>query len=185
MSLINTINSITGIDLDTFAPRPNVGGYSTHGGYCGPAVKPIALNLVQQVGGDADWRLPVSRHRRHIGMARSGGVYFARLRSVQVCTAVMHYGFRIVEDMIDGLKNWMGEKGFHTIEDFRGLSLSRVVEWQDLDLNYRIVARIDEAKCIGCELCHTACQDGAYQCIHMDRVKTVTRGITMTPIPKA
>src|SRR5579872_2097003 len=49
LSAINTINSITGIDLDTFVPRPNVDGKSSHGGYCGPAVKPIALHLVQQL----------------------------------------------------------------------------------------------------------------------------------------
>src|SRR5439155_17576050 len=52
LSAINTINSITGIDLDTFEPRPNVDGKSSHGGYCGPAVKPIALNMIQQVNSD-------------------------------------------------------------------------------------------------------------------------------------
>jgi dihydropyrimidine dehydrogenase (NAD+) subunit PreA len=104
--------------------------------------------------------------------------------AVQVCTAAMHYGFRIVEDMIDGLRNWMREKQFKSLEDFRGRSLPRVVEWKDLDLNYKIVARIDESKCIGCELCYTACQDGAHQCIHMDRMPAVPNGITMTPSPR-
>ena len=80
----------------------------------------------------------------------------------------MHYGFRIVEDMIDGLSNWMDEKGFRTIEDFRGLSLPKVTEWKHLDLNYKIVARIDRDKCIGCDLCYIACWDGAHQCIHID-----------------
>ena len=90
--------------------------------------------------------------------------------TVQVCTAAMHYGYRIVEDMVDGLDNWMREKGFKTIDDFRGLSLTRVTEWKHLNLNYKIVARIDEQKCIGCDLCHIACWDGAHQCIHLDRV---------------
>ena len=90
--------------------------------------------------------------------------------TVQVCTAVMHYGYRIVEDMAEGLDNWMREKGFKTIEDFRGLSVQRVTEWKHLNLNYKIVARIDEQKCIGCDLCHIACWDGAHQCIHLDRV---------------
>jgi dihydropyrimidine dehydrogenase (NAD+) subunit PreA len=71
--------------------------------------------------------------------------------------------------MLDGLSNWMDAKGFRTIEDFRGLSLPRVVEWKNLDLNYKIVARIHPEKCIGCDLCYTACWDGAHQCIHMDR----------------
>ena len=90
--------------------------------------------------------------------------------TVQVCTAAMHYGYRIVEDMADGLKNWMRGKGFKTLEDFRGLSLNRVTEWKHLNLNYKIVAHIDEQKCIGCDLCHIACWDGAHQCIHLDRV---------------
>ena len=114
----------------------------------------------------------------------------------------MHYGYHIVEDMIDGLQNWMREKGFASIEDFRGLSLPRVTEWKDLNLNYKIVARIHEEKCIGCDLCYTACWDGAHQCIHLDRVSGPVDGhvelhtkpaeieaashaaITMTPIPK-
>ena len=90
--------------------------------------------------------------------------------TVQVCTAVMHYGYRIVEDMAEGLDNWMREKGFKTIEDFRGLSVANVTEWKHLNLNFKIVARIDEQKCIGCDLCHIACWDGAHQCIHLDRV---------------
>src|SRR5215510_7478013 len=103
VSLINTINSITGIDLDTFTPRPDVGGRSSHGGYCGPAVKPIALNMVSEVAKDPEVKIPVS------GIGGVGGwrdaVEFMLLgaSTVQVCTAVMHYGFRIVEDMIDGL----------------------------------------------------------------------------------
>jgi len=64
----------------------------------------------------------------------------------------------------------MQEKGFNTIEDFRGLSLPRMTEWKHLNLNYKIVARIDESKCIGCDLCHIACWDGAHQCIHLDRI---------------
>ena len=184
VSAINTINSITGIDLDTFVPRPNVGGLSSHGGYCGPAVKPIALNMVQQIAGDAGWRIPVSG----IGGVSSwrDAAEFILLGSgtVQVCTAAMHYGFRIVEDMIDGLANWMREKGFETVEDFRGRSLPAVVEWKNLDLNYKTVAQIDVTKCIGCELCYAACWDGAHQCIHMDRAPGLAPGITMTPIPK-
>ena len=96
----------------------------------------------------------------------------------------------------------MGEKGFATIEDFRGLSLPSVTEWKHLNLNYKIVARIDEEKCIGCELCYIACWDGAHQCIHLDRVsgpvdgpvelhatpaaiEAATRAtIAVTPIPK-
>jgi dihydropyrimidine dehydrogenase (NAD+) subunit PreA len=103
----------------------------------------------------------------------------------------MHWGFRIVEDMIDGLKNWMDEKGFVTIEDFRGRSLPRLTEWKHLNLNYKIVARIDPSKCIGCDLCYIACWDGAHQCIHIDGfakpedlLAASRERITTTPIAK-
>jgi dihydropyrimidine dehydrogenase (NAD+) subunit PreA len=179
LSAINTINSITGIDLDTFIPRPNVGGKSSHGGYCGPAVKPIALNMVQQVQADPESRLPLSG----IGGISDwrDAVEFLLLGSstVQLCTAVMHFGFRIIDDLTDGLSGWMAGKGFMKVSDFQSKSLERVAEWKHLDLNYKIVARIHEEKCIGCELCYTACWDGAHQCIHMDRVRR--DGIGRTP----
>jgi len=169
LTAINTINSITGIDLDTLTPRPNVGGMSSHGGYCGPAVKPIALHMVQQIAGDEGSRLPISGIGGISGWQDAAEFILLGAGTVQVCTAAMHYGFRIVEDMIDGLSNWMDTKGFRTIDDFCGVSLPRVVEWKNLDLNYKIIARIHPEKCIGCELCYTACWDGAHQCIHLDR----------------
>ena len=170
LSAINTINSITGIDLDTFVPRPYVGGKSSHGGYCGPAVKPIAMNMIQQVMSDASAALPMSGIGGIANWKDAAEFILLGSGTVQVCTAAMHYGYRIVEDMIDGLSNWMEEKGFVTIDDFCGMSLSKVTEWKHLDLNYKIVAHIDESKCIGCDLCYTACWDGAHQCIHVDRV---------------
>ncbi len=189
LSAINTINSITGIDLDTLIPRPNVDGASAHGGYCGPAVKPIALHMVQQIASDTG--LPVSGIGGISTWRDAAEFILLGAQSVQLCTAPMHYGFRVVEDMIDGLKNWMNEKGFATIEHFRGLSLPRVQDWKKLNLNYKIVAKIDPEKCIGCDLCYIACWDGAHQCIHIDGhakpehlAEASRRSITATPIPK-
>lgn len=180
LSAINTINSITGIDLDTLEPNPNVGGKSSHGGYCGPAVKPIALNMVQQIQADSANALPLSGIGG-IGSWRDAAEFILLgCGTVQVCTAAMHYGYRIVEDMQDGLLKWMSEKGFATIDDFRGLSLPNVREWKQLDLNYQIVARIHEELCIGCQLCYVACWDGAHQCIHLDRTSAVP-DTTRTP----
>jgi len=87
--------------------------------------------------------------------------------SLQVCTAVMHYGFRLIEDLCDGLSNWMDAQGFETIADVSGKSLHRVSEFKNFDLSYKAVARIDEAKCIKCNLCYVACNDTAHQCIDL------------------
>src|SRR5258708_578751 len=170
VSAINTINSVTGIDLDTLTPRPNVGGKSSHGGYCGPAVKPIALHMVQQLACDPEIGLPISGIGGVATWRDAAEFILLGCGTVQVCTGAMHYGFRIVGDMIDGLSNWMDEKGFKTIDDFRGLSVPRVVDWKNLDLNYKIIARINTDTCIGCDLCYIACWDGAHQCIHVDGV---------------
>jgi len=163
VSLINTINSLMGVDLETFAPRPNVAGKSSHGGYCGPAVKPIALHLVASVAKTV--KIPI------VGIGGIGNWIDAAehialgARVVQVCTAAMHYGFRIVEDMADGLNAYMDDHGYRTIEDFRGRAVGNVLDWGDLDLNYKIIARIHAELCIGCQLCYVACEDGAHQCI--------------------
>lgn len=172
VSLINTINSIMGVDLNTFAPKPAVNGLGSHGGYCGPAVKPIALNMVSSIAADPGWKIPISG----IGgiQAWQDAVEFLLLgaSSVQVCTAVMHYGFRIVEHLESGLKNWMREKGFKKIADFQGKGVANIKDWGDLDLSYKVVAEIDQAKCIHCGLCYIACEDGCHQSIKWEKVPT-------------
>ena len=97
--------------------------------------------------------------------------------SLQVCTAVMHYGFRIVEDLCDGLSNWMDAKGFATVEDLRGRSLRYVSDFKNFDLSFRAVARIDTERCIKCNLCYVACNDTAHQCIDL----IAANGETTTP----
>jgi dihydropyrimidine dehydrogenase (NAD+) subunit PreA len=169
LSLINTINSIMGVDLNTLAPKPAVRGKGSHGGYCGPAVKPIALNMVAAVAADPAIKVPISG----IGgiQAWQDAVEFLLLgaASMQVCTAVMHYGFRIVEHLQSGLEGWMREKGYRSINEVVGLSVPRIKSWGELDLNYKIVALIDQEKCIHCGLCYIACEDGCHQSIRWDR----------------
>jgi dihydropyrimidine dehydrogenase (NAD+) subunit PreA len=166
LSLINTINSIMGVDIDTFEIKPNVGGKGGHGGYAGPAVKPIALHLLSAVGSDPEVI------KRGLPISGMGGVETWRdavefmllgSTSVQVCTAVMHWGFRIVEDMIEGMSNWMDERGFTSPHDFIGKSLPRISHFGDFDLGFQSVARIDHDKCINCNLCYIACNDAAHQ----------------------
>jgi dihydropyrimidine dehydrogenase (NAD+) subunit PreA len=181
ISLINTINSITNVNLDTLVPEPFVAGRSSHGGYCGPAVKPIALNMVHACAADPQVGLPISGIGG-IGSWRDAAEFVALgSTSLQVCTAIMHYGFRIVEDMKDGLSAYLDSKGMRSLADLRGRAVPQVGDWQQLDLHYKRVARIDYEKCIGCNLCHIACEDGAHQCI--DLVDSAPYGLGPGRVP--
>jgi dihydropyrimidine dehydrogenase (NAD+) subunit PreA len=170
VSLINTLNSIIGVDLDTLEITPNIGGKGGHGGYAGPAVKPIALNMLAALGRDpviAASKLPISGMGGISTWRDAAEFLLLGAGNLQVCTAVMHYGFRIVEDLCDGLSNWMDEKGFARVSDVVGKSLYRVSDFNDFDLSFRVVARIDQQKCIRCNLCYVACNDTAHQCIDL------------------
>jgi len=171
VSLINTVSSIISVDLDRMAPTPTVDGKGTHGGYCGPAVKPIALHMVAEIARDAECAgLPISGIGG-IATWRDGAEFIALgAGTVQVCTAAMHYGFKIVEDMVDGLSNWMDQKGYTRLSDFVGKAVGNVTDWQYLNMNYKIVASIDQQACIQCGLCHIACEDTAHQAIAALRV---------------
>lgn len=168
ISLINTIQSIVGVDIDNFVAYPFVDGKSTNGGYCGPAVKPIALNMLKNCAQHPQIHLPISG----IGGIENwrDAVEFILLgaTSVQVCTAAMHYGFGIIREMIAGLEGYMNDKGFKKLDDFRGRALGNVKHWEDLNLHYKVVASINNDTCIGCQLCYTACEDGAHQAIGLD-----------------
>ena len=170
LSLINTINSIIGVDLDTFKIYPDIGGKSGHGGYAGPAVKPVALHMLSAVAGLQEVQT------RGLPLSGMGGIQTWRdaaeflllgATSLQVCTAVMHYGFRIIEDLTDGLGNWLDAKGFASVRDIVGLSVPRISDFGNLDLSYKVVARIDPETCINCNLCYVACDEGAHQCIDL------------------
>jgi dihydropyrimidine dehydrogenase (NAD+) subunit PreA len=166
VSLINTVNSIMGVDLDRFAPAPHVDGKGAHGGYCGMAVKPIALHMTAELARDPDMAgLPISSIGG-IGTWRDA-LEFVLLGAgtVQVCTAAMLYGFRIVEDMIDGLSRWMDEKGHASVASLVGRAVPQVTDWQYLNLNYTVKARIDQNLCIQCGRCHIACEDTSHQAI--------------------
>jgi dihydropyrimidine dehydrogenase (NAD+) subunit PreA len=170
LSLINTFNSIIGVDLDTLEITPNIGGKGGHGGYAGPAVKPIALHMLSELGTDevvGSSELPISGMGGISTWKDAAEFILLGATSVQVCTAVMHYGFRIIEDLCDGLSTWMDAKGFSTISAMRGKSLSRISDFKDFDLAFRTVARIDTTKCIKCNLCYVACNDTAHQCIDL------------------
>ncbi len=189
LSLINTIKSIIGVDLDRLVPLPRVGNAATNGGYCGPAVKPIALQMVAALAREKSIGVPISGIGG-IGDWRDAAEFIALgSTSVQVCTAVMHYGFRIVRDMIDGLSSYLDAQGMKSVNELRGRAVGAYKEWGDLDLNYQVVAAIDSQTCIGCQLCVVACNDGAHQCIFTGREEKArpthahTVGLAKPPSP--
>lgn len=165
VSLINTIKSIIGVDIDRMVLNPRVGELSSNGGYCGAAVKPIALHMCGSLAKDPNFNIPISG----IGGVSNwrDAVEFILLgaSSVQVCTEVMLRGYRVVEDMIEGLSNYMDDKGFENLDQMIGKAVPSYSEWGNLDLNYETIAKIDADKCIGCYDCVVACQDGAHQCL--------------------
>ena len=173
VSLINTINSITSVNLDSFAPEPTIDGKGAHGGYCGPAVKPIALNMVAEIARNAETaNLPISAIGG-ITTWRDAAEFMALgAGNVQVCTAVMTYGFRIVTEMISGLGQWMDEKGHANLDAIVGRAVPNCSDWNNLNLNYITKARIDQDACIKCGRCFAVCEDTSHQAITMsaDRV---------------
>src|SRR5439155_9839979 len=162
---INTINSIVSVDLDLMAPTPTVDGKGTHGGYCGPAVKPIALHMVAEIARDRETAgLPISGIGG-ITTWRDAAEFMALgAGTVQVCTAAMTYGFRIVTEMMSGLSRYLDEKGM-TLGDFVGRAVPNLSDWQYLNLNYVTKARINQDLCIECGRCHVVCEDTAHQAI--------------------
>ncbi|WP_068116612.1 NAD-dependent dihydropyrimidine dehydrogenase subunit PreA [Tropicimonas marinistellae] len=168
VSLINTINSITSVDLDAMSPEPMIDGKGTHGGYCGPAVKPIALNMVAEIARNPETAgIPISGIGGVTTWRDAAEFMALGAGNVQVCTAVMTYGFRIVGEMISGLSSWMDEKGYSSVSEVVGKAVPNVTDWQYLNLNYITKAEIDQEACIKCGRCYAACEDTSHQAILM------------------
>ena len=166
VSLINTINSVMGVDLDRMLMSPSTDGWGSHGGYCGPAVKPIALNMVAEIARDPlTAGLPISGIGG-ISNWRDAAEFIAMgCGTVQVCTAAMVYGFKIVQDMCSGLNNFMDEKGYKTLDEMQGLAVPSVKNWNQLNLNHVEKAVINQDSCIQCGRCHVVCEDTSHQAI--------------------
>lgn len=166
VSLINTISSIMGIDLDLMCPTPQIDGKGTHGGFCGPAVKPIALNMVAEIARDPQTSgLPISAIGGVTTWRDAAEFIALGAGTVQVCTAAMTYGFKIVEELCSGLSQWMDSKNYRSLDDFRGRAAPNVTDWQYLNLNYVVKAEINQDLCISCGRCHQVCEDTSHQAI--------------------
>ena len=163
ISAINTIKSIT------FTPEAEVSEKKTVSGYSGRAVKPIAQRFILE--------LAQNSIMRGLELSGIGGIETWRdaleyiqigCRNVQVCTAVMEYGYRIIDDLVLGLQTYMAERGIEHLEDIVGEQLPSFVQPSDLDRNTMVLPKVDREKCIGCGRCYISCTDGGHQAITFD-----------------
>ena len=167
IAAINTIKSVCNVDLNRKIGMPIVNGKSSISGYSGKAVKPVALRFVQQlrdgipgveisgIGGIETWE---------------DAAEFLLLGSttLQVTTSIMQYGYRIVEDMKNGLEHYMEEQGVDSLMDLIGVANANIIPAENLDRDYVLYPEFDTEKCIGCGRCYVSCYDGAHQAISWD-----------------
>jgi len=161
----NTLSGLAGIDIETFSPLPSVEDLGIFGGYSGPGLKPVSLRATASIaralktpvigcGGIENWRDAIE----YLAVGAS---------ALQACTAVMWRGYGIIENLVGGLEKYLEEHNYEAISDIRGKALSKIVQFPDLNLSYKLLAAIDEALCNGCGLCVTACASGGYQAIQV------------------
>lgn len=169
LAAINTVKSITKIDFEHMTAMPVVNGKSSISGYSGAAIRPIALRFVAE--------LLQNDQLKHIPVSGIGGIetwrdaveyFLLGCKNLQVTTAVMQYGYRIIDDLISGLSYFMEEKGFHRLEDFIGMALPNIIPAEDINRDFVIYPHFDTDKCIGCGRCYISCYDGAHQAISWD-----------------
>ena len=167
ISAINTLNCLPGIDIYTFTPYPDVAGKGAFGGLSGTAIKPIGLRCVAQIAQRV--QIPISGIGG-IGTWQDAVEYFlVGATTVQVCSAVMRAGYRIVEDLSEGLLDYMEKMGFREINDFVGLALKNIVKHNLLSRDYKLVSTVNLDSCTRCGLCVIVCRDSAYQAIELDQ----------------
>ncbi|MBA7478817.1 MAG: NAD-dependent dihydropyrimidine dehydrogenase subunit PreA [Spirochaeta sp.] len=171
ISAINSVAGISEIGLDDWIPKPNVFGIGARSGYSGPAVKPIGLRFISDLAECKELDLPLSG----IGGIETwiDALEYLLIGSsiIQVTTGIIHYGYRIVEDMIEGLSDYMTEKGILRTADLVGKALPNLKETDAFDLERQGVTRYDLDLCIGCGQCYTVCQDAAGQALEWDAEK--------------
>lgn len=161
ISAINTIKSVT------MGGHSIVNGKRTISGLSGRAVKPIALRYILELSGN-----PIIKKTPISGI---GGIEtwrdaleFIQLgcSNLQVCTSVMQYGYRIIDDLIAGLQHYMSTRGVEHLADIVGEEIPNFVKPSDLDRDTVVFPRIDRELCIGCGRCATSCNDGGHQAIN-------------------
>ncbi len=169
LSAINTILGFIGIDLKTMEPKPSVDGISAFGGYSGPAIKPIALRCVAQAAKST--KLPISGVGGISTWEDAVEFFMVGASTVQLCTAVMFKGYRIIDRLKGGVSDYLMDKGFDSIKDIIGRVLPKLTSIEKLDFTYQVIPQVDKSKCIKCGLCCLVCRDAGYEAIELDEEK--------------
>ncbi|MDP6156963.1 MAG: NAD-dependent dihydropyrimidine dehydrogenase subunit PreA [Candidatus Thermoplasmatota archaeon] len=162
----NTIPSLMGIDLETLVPYPNVRGKSTYSGLSGSLIKPITLRTIAEIKKNVD--IPITGTGGVMNWKDAVELMLVGASNVQLCTAVMHYGYGIIDDLIVGLSNYLETHDFASPMQLIGKSLPHIASHDLLERNPHIKAHVDDDKCVRCGLCHIACRDGGHQAIDFD-----------------
>ena len=163
----NTIPSLMGVNVDTFVPYPDVQGSSTYSGLSGPATKPITLRTLAEISRAVD--LPITATGGPVTWRDAVEMMLVGATTVQFCTAVMHYGVDIIDDLRDGLAFYLEDKGFDSPADIVGLALPRIVNHGELRRDVKMISSLIEERCVKCDLCYIACRDGGHQAIKLDK----------------
>jgi dihydropyrimidine dehydrogenase (NAD+) subunit PreA len=168
ISAINTVRGISSVGLDDFVPTPNVFGKGAISGTSGPAVRPIGLNFIASMAQNDRLNLPLSGIGGIETWIDALEYILLGASTIQVTSGIMHYGYRIVDDMIEGLSDFMAERGYKQLSDLVGKALPNLHETEAFDLERQGIAEYDMEKCIGCGQCYIVCQDAAGQAIEWD-----------------
>ena len=170
VAAINTIKSITNINLHTFVSAPAVRGMSAVGGYSGNAVKPIALRFIAELAQNPDLKgMYISAMGGVENWDDAAEYILLGAGSIQVTTAVMQYGYRIIEDLTKGLNYYLAEQGLASVDQLRGMALDSISYTTDvLERDTVIYPKFNTSKCIGCGRCEISCADGGHQAISLN-----------------
>ena len=163
IALINTLNALSGIDLETHRPLPSVAGKSAFGGLSGRAVKPVALRCVALAAGASP--LPVSGMGGIYDWRDSAEFLLAGASTLQICSAVMEHGYGVIDDICRGLVDYLDRQGWNAPADAVGRALPHLVAHAELSRGARVVAACRQERCLRCGACATSCRDGGYQAI--------------------
>lgn len=168
ISAINTIRGISEVGLDDWIPRPNVSGKGAISGYSGPAVKPVGLRFIAEMAQNKNLGLPLSGIGGIETWIDALEYILAGATTIQVTTGVIHYGYRIVQDMIEGLSDYMASKGISRVSDLIGKALPHLHDTGKFDLKRQGASQYDLDRCVGCGLCYIVCRDAGGQALEWD-----------------